>query len=74
MNKPTFKIDGPAGDKFTCSVPQQFHQIGNGVYDMKKLTHAQAAEIKAINPDFLIEIKTEQADAEKKANTKPQTK
>ena len=37
MNKPTFKIDGPAGDKFTCSVPQQFHQIGNGVYDMNMI-------------------------------------
>jgi hypothetical protein len=73
MTAKTYLIKGTAGKKYACSVPQNVHQINGTTYAMDKLTMAQAETIMLVNPTFLIKH-TEQADAEKKAQTSTQNK
>ena len=67
MTAKTYPIKGGAGKKYTCSVPQNVHQINGTTYTMDKLTIQQAEAIMLVNPTFLIKI--EKAETEKKVES-----
>lgn len=71
MSKKTLhKISGPAGEKFSCTVPQKKHQILGKNIDMDKLTLEDAEFIFANSNGFLVK-NTEKAEAvNKKAESK----
>jgi hypothetical protein len=61
----TYKIEGPAGEKFSCTVPQKKHEILGKKIDLDKLSIADAEYIFANSSNFLVK-NTDKAEAVKK--------
>lgn len=57
MNKPTYKIEGPAGEKYSCLVPQKKHSfpaLGFISLNVDEITIAQADVLFEKSKDFLV--------------------
>lgn len=57
MSKAPYKIDGPAGVKYSCSVPQKVHQfpgLGINHVNVDKMTVEEADQLFEKTKDFLV--------------------